>query len=140
MSREEMWWLEEEPEEHERGEVEEKGEEEEEREEYFDVEKRRWVRVRSGVSDEDPPGTSEQQGWVTVDTGGYGVLRGRGERKATPQVELRSLKAYVMLGLTFAGMLAVSGRFIESTVALAVTLGVAFFGRAMLRRRSGWAY
>jgi hypothetical protein len=138
VSREEMWWLEEEPEEKEREEVEE--EEEEGQEEYFDVEKRRWVRVRSGVSDEDPPGTSEQQGWVTVDTGGYGVLRGRGERKATPQVELRSLKVYVMLGLTFAGMLAVSGRFIESAVALAVTLGVAFFGRAMLRRRSPWAY
>ena len=139
MSREEMWWLEEEPEEKEREEVEERGEEEE-REEYFDVEKRRWVRVRSGVSDEDPPGTSEQQGWVTVDTGGYGVLRGRGERRATPQVELRSLKVYVMLGLTFAGMLAVSGRFIESAVALAVTLGVAFFGRAMHRRRGSWAY
>jgi hypothetical protein len=137
-----MWWLEEEPEEHEREEVEE--EEEEGQEEYFDIEKRRWVRVRSGASDEDPSETpehrSEQQGWVTVDTGGYGVLRGRGERKATPQVELRSLKVYVMLGLTFAGMLAVSGRFIESAVALAVTLGVAFFGRAMLRRRSGWAY
>jgi hypothetical protein len=139
-----MWWLEEEPEEKEREEVEERGEEEEEREEYFDVEKRRWVRVRSGVPGEDPSETpeprSEQQGWVTVDTGGYGVLRGRGERKATPQVELRSLKVYVMLGLTFAGMLAVSGRFIESAVALAVTLGVAFFGRAMLRRRSPWAY
>jgi hypothetical protein len=139
-----MWWLEEEPVKHEREEVEEEEEEEEGQEEYFDVEKKRWVRVRSGVPGEDPSETpeprSEQQGWVTVDTGSYGVLRGRGERKATPQVELRSLKAYVMLGLTFSGMLAVSGRFIESAVALAITLGVAFFGRAMLRRRSPWAY
>ncbi len=75
--------------------------------------------------------------WTVVDSWAQSpydeLLKGSGARRKhvaiTSENMSRSLKIYTVLGLTMAGLLALSGRFIESALIASITIGVGLFGR-----------
>ena len=149
MSRDNAWWMD----------GEEYGEEETgEYEEYFDVESRKWVRVSkkptyeedsealggqepasiihsskpaysNPVSIEEEPGGDVDDGWLIFDSGD--LLRGRGEARkpSRPFQHTTGLKLYIAVSALMAGMLAISGRFIELGIVGASVLTVILVSR-----------
>jgi hypothetical protein len=78
--------------------------------------------------DEDSGGS----GWVVFDTNEstYGLLRGRGARKPRRQLQhTTGLKLYIVMSSLMAGLLAVSGRFLELGVVGASMMIVLFTWR-----------
>jgi hypothetical protein len=75
---------------------------------------------------------SGESGWVVFDTNEstYGLLRGRGARKPRRQLQhTTGLKLYIAMSSLMAGLLAVSGRFLELGVVCASMMIVLFTWR-----------
>jgi hypothetical protein len=76
--------------------------------------------------------STDDSGWVVFDTNEptYGLLRGRGARKPRKQLQhTTGLKLYIMMSSLMAGLLAVSGRFLELGIVGASMMIVLFTWR-----------